>query len=105
MAQKKNTREKISDELDKVLLKVLKEGVPLRDRDGALILKRGKVVKGPPSAAFLNAARQRLRDLGITKVAAQGDSVSSLVKEMGLRGEKFRRLPPLSTGNDAATAG
>ena len=99
---KKGRPERISDALDATLLKVIKKGTPLQDKDGNIILDpKGKPIMSPPSAAFLNVARNRLRDLGITKVVTEGDSADELAAELGL---KARPIPELSQEDDRATA-
>jgi len=63
-------------------------------------------IKGDaPSAAMLNVARQRLRDLGMTKVTLPGDPTDELAKELGFaKDPKILKLPPMDDAPDAATA-
>ena len=70
------TQEQISEELDVTLLEsvrtvksALKAGAELGDIRGA--------------AALLNVARQRMRDLGISKVVTPGDAAALLAQEIG----------------------
>ena len=70
------TQEQISEELDVTLLEsvrtvksALKAGAELGDIRGA--------------AALLNVARQRMRDLGISKAVTPGDAAALLAQEIG----------------------
>lgn len=81
-------------ELDKALLKGVREGV-------AFITKDGEVVKVEAPAAFLNVARQRLKDLGLSKIATPDSDLAQLMKEC-----KFTpSIAPLNDEPDAATDG
>ena len=105
MAKVSKVQERLSDKLDKQLLDVVKKGVPLYDKDGdAVVDAKGKPVYGPPTAAYMNVARQRLRDLGITSTVPAGSAADKLAEECGLKDPDFKvRMPELSDESDAAT--
>ncbi len=78
-------REELSDELDRTLLDVVRNGVYLTDASGNAILDAdGKAIKRTAPAATLSVARQRLKDLGINKIPVAGDDADSLRKELGV---------------------
>lgn len=66
------------------------------------VTKDGEVIKVDATAAYLNVARQRLKDLGITKLATPDSDIAKLMKEMTAHPIE---LPPLSTEPDEATDG
>jgi len=81
---KKHTQ--ISDKLDDQILKALKKGVPLLDSKGHVVLDaKGKPLYGPPPAAYLREARQRLRDLRLSKVPRPDDSLLEMEDELSRR--------------------
>jgi len=86
--------DQMSDDFDKALLGLLKEGRKVMNRDGDLI-------DVPATAADLNVIRQRLKDCGITAMPTTANPIGNIVKEMQARGMK---MPELSTDDDAATA-
>ena len=90
------TQEKISDELDKKLLQALKKGVKVGVDD------EGKPIHVDASAAVFNVARQRCRDLGLTKVVNPGDAADKLAKEL-FRGapDNVLDLPAVSREQDS----
>lgn len=63
--------DKIAKALDEALLDLITNGRPEYDDEG-------NCTYVPASAADLNAARNRLRDLGLTKVPAEGDETDQL---------------------------
>ena len=79
-----SVQEQISDELDKALLKAIKAS--------------------EPNATMLNVARQRCRDLGLTKIILPGDPVKQMADELGLEDPTILKMPPLSDEPDTATA-
>jgi hypothetical protein len=90
-----STLDSMSDEFDKTLLKVLKDG-----RD--VVNKDGEVVSVEASAADLNVIRQRLKDCGVTAMPANNNPIGSIVAEMAKR---KMTMPELDTdSDDAATA-
>jgi len=94
MSDTTKTQEDISDALDAALLRGIKDGVAVQTEEGMVI--------APAPAAFLNVARQRLKDLGISKLAAPGSDLAALAKECGF---KTLELPPLDDErDDAATS-
>ncbi len=102
--KRKTTQAALSDVLDKVLLQVIRKGMPLLNKDGKAILdNKGKPIFTPATANYLNVARQRLRDLGYTKIAAEGDEIEQLAKELGLKDGKVHPFPRLSIEPDAAS--
>ncbi len=98
----------ISNALDEHLLDAISNGAPLLDEKGDPVLDaEGNAIRRPPSAAILNTARQRLKDLGITKIMVEGDATDEIRKWLGLvEGEnplETLKLPKLSEEPDAAT--
>ena len=90
-------KEELSDELDKALLKGIQEGVEVPTEDG--------VVTIAAPAAFLNVARQRLKDLGISKVVTPGSDLARLAAEIGKARGQPVNLRELNEEPDAATDG
>ena len=91
----------ISDALDEKLLAALKQGGPLRDGKGnPLVDREGNALMEGPTAAVLNVARQRMKDLGITPSRNRGDTLEKVIAELGLRDTQ---LPPVSNEDDPAT--
>lgn len=76
----KTTRERLDAELDKTLLDIIKNGVPLiHPKTGEPILdKDDKPVMVPPSHQNLEVARKRLSDLGLTKEPKEGSDAARL---------------------------
>lgn len=81
-----DVQQEISEALDETLL----EGVKRMKH----ILSSGEDVRG--ASALLNVARQRLRDLGITKIVAPGDAVHQFSVELG----KIPDMEPLTDPDD-----
>jgi len=69
------TLDELSDALDRQLLAVVREGVD--------IIRKDKVIHIPASAAYLEAARKRLRDVGPKKPAAS-DALIQLAQQLDL---------------------
>jgi len=104
MKEMSEVLENLSDKLDAVLLRLIKTGIPLKDSKGNPILDAdGKPILGPPSAAVLNVARQRLKDLGIDKMIVSGDPVEELAREVGLEDPDRLKFPDMPEGDDAAS--
>ncbi len=104
MTEKKTVQTDLSDELDAVLLKVVRSGRPLLDKEGRAVLDdEDKPVLTLPSAQDLNVARQRLKDLGLTHVVSEGDVADELAREIGIRDGKVFKFPQLSTEPDGAS--
>tara|TARA_Y100001973_G_scaffold12595_1_gene17486 strand:- start:323 stop:598 length:276 start_codon:yes stop_codon:yes gene_type:complete len=85
--------ERMSDDFDKALLGLLKDGRKIMNKDGDL-------VDMPATAADLNVIRQRLKDCGITAVPTGANPIGNIVKEMQARG---MTMPPLNDEEDLAT--
>ncbi|MFP4146056.1 MAG: hypothetical protein ACLFV3_13040 [Phycisphaeraceae bacterium] len=105
------TGEQIARELDRNLLRVLKQGRPAYDAAGQPVLDPdGKQLFKPPTAADLQAARQRLSDLGV-KAAGEKNPVQEAFERMRAkdRGEVEASSPlPFrisGTGEEDADAG
>lgn len=99
-------RKEMEDALDKRLLEYLTEGVPQTDRDDQVLLCSdcGEVIRVPPTAAVLNAARQRIDRM--KEQDGAGEGVMGLV-ERARQKEKERNgdLPPITDEDDVATKG
>lgn len=54
---------RLRDALERVLLRVLTEGVPVFDREGRPVLVEGKQVMTTPPAAYASVARSYLHDV------------------------------------------
>ena len=93
-----------ADIYDELLLKIVREGVPLTDAAGNPVLVDGKPVMGPPSAAMLNVIRGRLKDCGITSDASQSSSPIAKIATHLAAAQKGAKLPRLSDDDDAAVA-
>lgn len=93
------TQQALSDELDKALLTAIKDGVTIVTDSGVAQVTAG--------AAYMNVARQRLKDLGVTKQAQAGDVLTQLRDEIKKGGGTLEAvpLPPLSDEPDDATDG
>ncbi len=78
-------QEQLSDELDRLLL--------------------ARVLSGEATAAEMNVARQRLKDLGISKVVAPGSDLARLAEEIGRGGFKPQIVEPVDDEPDFATDG
>ena len=88
----------ISDELDALMLKVLKEGQVVVDAQGV-----AQVVT--PTAAMIREIRGRLKDMGVTKELGKTGKANDIVREMRERGFKFGgKMPPISTDDDMSEA-
>lgn len=87
--------EDIADVHDRKLLDILENGATVIDKDG-------ESRKVTPSAAFFNVARQRLKDMGYTKVPTQGDALDRMAGPLGFV-QGAGELPPLSEDDDDAT--
>ncbi len=62
--------------LDKQLVEILENGMPVTDKDGNAVLDRdGNLMRMPPTAAFLNVARQRIKEM------IDGDADKSAVQK------------------------
>lgn len=94
MTDEPTIQQTLSDELDKVLLKGM-DGITVLDNEG-------NPVKIDPPAALLNVARQRLKDLGITKVVTADDPVNQLMREIGKPKFKIVAPQPVDDAEDAA---
>lgn len=92
---KVDTHAEMAEELDRELLRVLKEGDTIVTEDGPVTVR--------PSAAKLNQIRARLRDLGVQSPLKSGTAAGNLVDEARIR-FKGRAIPPVNTEDrDAAT--
>ena len=78
-------QEQLSDELDKMLL--------------------ARVLSGEATAAELNVARQRLKDLGISKVVTPGSDLARLAQEIHAGGFKPELIQAVDEEPDGATDG
>jgi len=88
--------EKISEALDKMLLDVITKGVPLVDNAGRVVRdKYGKIVYRPAPASYLNVARQRVRDLGISKVPTPDDPIMEVRDRLAEEEFEPLRLPEI----------
>lgn len=87
----------MAEELDSALLKVL--------REGQVVITDAGPVTVTPTAAMLNQVRQRLKDLGVTAIPAEGTPTGNLIKE-ARRGLRYqgKEFPALSEEPDAAAA-
>lgn len=98
MPEVTKTQEQLSKELDKKLLARITKGYKVVDK------ATGKLKTIAATAADLNVARQRLKDLGLTQLVNAGDSAATLAKEIGFeRDHKILDMPPLSDKDDPAT--
>ena len=88
------TQEKMGGELDKELLRVLKEG-------RTVVTKKGDVVEVEATAADLNVVRQRLRDLGMNADPARNKSILEL---QALAKKKVKDFPDLPQPSDEPDA-
>tara|TARA_R100001082_G_scaffold24311_1_gene11857 strand:- start:1018 stop:1293 length:276 start_codon:yes stop_codon:yes gene_type:complete len=84
----------LSEGFDDFLLRILKEGREIMDRDG-------NVQRVELTAADLNVIRQRLKDCGITAVPMSNNPIGHILEEMKSRNVK---MPPISMEDDVATA-
>jgi len=84
------TQHDLSDELDKALLKAVRKSK--KDMKG----KDGKI-----NVSVLNAATNRLRALGITKVVLPESEAVKLAEELGLDNPDTLKFPGIS--DDKAT--
>lgn len=85
------TLEQLDDELDKALLSAIKNGVDTIVGTG----KNAHVECLPASAAILNVARQRLRDLNFSKIRTPGTAADELANEMGITNEDTLKMPSM----------
>tara|TARA_Y100001973_G_scaffold104313_1_gene173893 strand:- start:2461 stop:2739 length:279 start_codon:yes stop_codon:yes gene_type:complete len=85
----------LGDLFDEALLRVLKQGRTVVDKDG-------RALTVEPTAADLNVIRSRLKDCGITAMATDDSPIGSIVEEMRRRGMKMPEVD--TTQDDAATA-
>lgn len=86
--------EKMSEAFDQALLKILKDGREVINRDG-------DTARVEATAADLNVVRQRLKDCGITAMPTASNPIGNIVAEMQMRGLS---MPEVDDGEDAATA-
>ena len=94
--------------LDRQLLAIITKGRPVVGADGQVVKdENGKVEHRPPSAADLQVARGRLKDLGISKMVLSGSDADRL--RLGLeKGEDpyvNYKVPPLDMHSDDAATG
>lgn len=95
----------LSNAIDKGLVEILKDGITALDCEG-------KVVKLSPPAAYFKVAVDRVSKLGVGPAINEGSEADRLRKELAASGKLGRGvvgrigqpLPPVSTGEDAATA-
>ena len=92
--KKTKTIEELDEELDKALLGIIRNGEIVVD-------KKGNIVKLTPSAAILNAARQRLRDLGVNKLIQPNSDIANLAEEMGIENANTLKMPGMELIMDA----
>jgi hypothetical protein len=97
MSRASHTQKEMAEELDTILVSILKDGqvVTVKGDDGV-----ETPVKISPTAAMLNVVRQRLKDLGIQSVPVAGSPAGNLLEAARLR---FPGLPELSDAEDEAT--
>ena len=88
------TIDNMGNEFDQALLKILREGRRIMD-------KNGEVQQVEASAADLQVIRQRLKDCGVTSVPTQGSPIANIVEQMSKTGFK---LHDLDDSDDSATA-
>ncbi len=99
----------LDEALDRQLLDIIVNGRLVIGPDGHIVKDDdNKPIFRPASAADLNAARGRLKDLGITKLVLPGSVTDTLATQLGLEpGEdpvKNYKLPELDMeGEDAAS--
>lgn len=92
MSQATETQKALSDALDELLLDVIRNG--RTDEEG-------NPVKA--TAADMNAAITRLKNLGIDKIVEPGSAAAELAKECGLDNPDILKFPAISDEEDAAT--
>jgi len=85
MPEATQTQQDLSNELDETLLAAVK-----------LAKTQATAEDTVPNAAILNAAINRLKALGITKVIGEDDAAADLAKECGLTPETLK-FPDIST--------
>ena len=90
-----STLDSMSEEFDKSLLQILKDGRQVVNKDG-------EVVNVEASAADLNVIRQRLKDCGVTAMPANNNPIGNIMAEMAKRKTAMPELDIDS--DDAATA-
>lgn len=95
------TQQSMGDLFDKMLEKILKEGVDVVTPSGAVV----HLNTLPPS--YLNAIRGRLKDCGVTAADTPGSALDAVKKELEARGLKFNGSPvgPLNLEDDDLATG
>ena len=93
-----SAQSELSEQLDNVLLDVLKNGQVVVD-------EAGNPVKITPTAAILKVVLERLKHLGISQELKPGSKQAALINELKLRNPnlRFTPLPPIGEGEDKAT--
>ena len=106
MNEATDTQKQISEEIDKFLLDVLKNGQVAVDEEG-------KAVRVTPAAAYIRAAMDRLKMVGnVTPAAGTNSNIEQLRQHLAENGKLARgiigrvgtQMPPLSEDEDAASA-
>ena len=93
----------LADALDARLLEYVRDGVPIIGADG--LPKRnvhGEVLRRPCTPAMIQAARTRLKDLGVSRMIEEGGDIDNLADEMGLDVPGTLKLPAISEEEDIA---
>jgi len=110
MTDQKDTHTRLDAALDEALLDLIANGRVVLDNEGRPVLDEdGQPLRRQPTAADLQAARARLKDLGITKTVTEGSDADRLAAALGLEADENPlenyRIPDLDlTADDAATA-
>jgi hypothetical protein len=92
MIEELSAAQQVSDELDQVFL--------IAVRNELAKAKQGLEV----NASLLNTARQRCRDLGLTKVIEPGDPIAAYARELNLGDPNVLKMPPISHEADLASS-
>jgi len=101
-----DTVSQLSDALDVLLLRTIRDGVPLRDSHGQVRRdERGEILLRPATAAEMQAARGRLRDLGAMPMIPEGSAADELADELDYEIPETIKLPSISEEPDAGMKG